>query len=148
MLKMDSQNEKHVFQFYIRQADGGDFYLELGDETLFETDLMSSEELLLWAEENELLDISIEEIKIIKNRQDEENGNIISSPASRAYEFFQDELHVKLPKELEIEFLEGFVPGNDCHLVILRDMTKIDQLKYFLNDQKLNVSFTLIENHV
>lgn len=144
MLKMDSQNEKHVFQFYIRQADGGDFYLELGDETLFETDLMSTEELLLWAEENELLDISIEDLRIIKKRQDEENGNIISSPPSRAYEFFQDELQVELPSELGIEFIDGFIPGNDCQLVILRDLTKIDYLKCFLHDQKLNVSFTLI----
>jgi hypothetical protein len=145
---MDSQNENHVFQFYIRQAVGGDFYLELGDETLFETDLMSSEDLLQWAEENELLDLSIEELRIIKKRQDEENGNIISSPASRAHDFFQDDLQVELPKELGIEFIEGFVPGNDCQLVILRDMTKIDQLKYFLYDQKLNVSFTLIEKDV
>lgn len=148
MLKMDSQNEKHVFQFYIRQAEGGDFYLELGDETLFETDLMSSEELLLWAEENELLDISIEDLRIIKKRQDEENGNIISSPAGRAFEFFQDELHVELPKELGIEFLEGFVPGNDCREVVIRDISKIIHLQLLLNQQNLNVNFTLIENHV
>jgi hypothetical protein len=145
---MDSQNENHVIQFYIRQVVGGEFYLELGDETLLETDLMSKVELLKWAEDNELHELSIEEIVEIKNRQDTENGNIISSPSSRAFEFFGNEINSALPPELGIEFIEGFIPGNDTQVVIIRDLLKVEQIKHFLRCQNLLINFTLIENDV
>ncbi len=140
--------KKPDIHFFVRKKVTGEYSIELGDDIITHTDLLTNEELISWAEENDLNELSVDEIRTIKNRHDIENENIMSSPESRAFDFFQNELTVELPPELGIEFIEGFVPGNDCREVVIRDISKITNLQLILNQQNLNINFTVIENHV
>lgn len=113
----------------------------VGEEILLESELMTEEELIEWAEENDFEFETINEIINFKNRIDLENNNILSTPESRAYDFFTSEINLKIPEDLGIVFIDGFIPGNDNKAVKLNDLSKIPIVKSFLTDCGINASF-------
>ena len=108
-------------EFFLYRNVNNEYSIELGKVMITETDLMTDDDLKQWAVDYDLGELTREEISIIKNRIDIENSNISSSPASRAFNFFRNEIGSEITPSLGIEFIEGFIPGNDTQVVIIQD---------------------------
>lgn len=117
-------------------------YLVIGQEILFESDLMTQIELKEWAESNDYEYDSFDEIIKFKNRYDLENGNELSTPHSRAFEFFRD-LDFIIPESLGLELIDGSQPGGDLQAVKLTSKEILTQLQGFLLENQIKANFKL-----
>ena len=119
-----------------------DNYLEVGTDTLFESEFMTAVELNEWANDNDIENDNIEEIIKLKNRFDLENGDIMSSASSRGYHFFQ-ELDFEVPVSLGIELIDGPQPGSDLRSVKLLNKELLPQFQNLLLENHIKANFIM-----
>jgi hypothetical protein len=115
-------------------------YLEVGTDILFESEFMTTIELIEWANDNDIENDNIEEIIKFKNRIDLENGDFLSSPSSRAYDFFQ-ELDFEISVSLGVELIDGTQPGSDLRLVKLLNKEFLPQIQNLLLENQIKANF-------
>lgn len=120
-------------------------YLEVGTDILFESEFMTTIELIEWANDNDIENVDIEEIIKYKNRIDLENGDFMSSPSSRAFDFF-NELDFEVPNSLGVILIDGPQPGNDFRGVKLLNIQCLPQLKKLLNENQIEANFIIRSN--
>jgi hypothetical protein len=116
-------------------------YLEVGTDILFESEFMTTVELNEWANDNDIENDNIEEIIKLKNRIDLENGDFLSSPSSRAYDFFQ-ELDFEISESLGVELIDGTQPGSDLRLVKLLNKEFLPQIQNLLLENHIKANFS------
>ena len=77
----------------------------------------------------------------MKNRIDLENGDFLSSPSSRAYDFFQ-ELDFEISESLGVELIDGTQPGSDLRLVKLLNKEFLPQIQNLLLENHIKANFS------
>ncbi len=117
-------------------------YLEIGTDILFESEFMTIVELNEWANNNDIKNDNIEEILKLKNLIDLENGDFLSSPSSRAYDFFQ-ELDFEISESLGVELIDGTQPGSDLRLVKLLNKEFLPQIQNLLLENHIKANFII-----
>ena len=115
-------------------------YLEVGTDILFESEFMTTVELNEWAKDNDIENDNLEEIIKLKNRIDLESGDFLSSPSSRAYDFFQ-ELDFEISESLGVELIDGTQPGSDLRVVKLLYKEFLPQIQNLLLENQIKANF-------
>lgn len=117
-------------------------YLALGEDILFESEFMTQVELEDWAKSNDYEYDSLDEIIKIKNEFDLENGNEISTPYSRAFDFFND-LDIEVPESLGLVLIDSPQPGSDLRGVKLLNKELIPRIQNLLFENQIKVNFSI-----
>ena len=121
-------------------------YLEVGTDILFESEFMTTVELNEWANDNDIENDNIDEIIKLKNRIDLENGDFLSSPSSRAFDFFH-ELDFEISESLGVELIDGTQPGSDLRLVKLLNKEFLPQIQNLLLENHIKANFEIHSKH-
>lgn len=117
-------------------------YLEIGEEIVFESEFMTTVELNEWANDNDIENDNIEEIIKLKNRIDLENGDFLSSPNNRSFDFFH-ELYIEVPESLGLKLIDSPHPGSDWQGVKIENIILLPQIQYFLLESQIKANFTI-----
>lgn len=117
-------------------------YLALGEDILFESEFMNQVELEDWAKSNDYEYDSLDEIIKFKNEYDLENGNEISTPYSRAFDFFND-LDFEVPESLGLVLIDSPQPGSDLRGVKLLNKELIPRMQNLLFENQIKVNFSI-----
>jgi len=117
-------------------------YLMIGEDILFESEFMTQVELEDWAKSNDYEYNSLVEIIKVKNDYDLENGNEISTPYSRAFDFFND-LDFEVPESLGLVLIDSPQPGSDLRGVKLLNKELLHRIQNLLIENQIKVNFII-----
>jgi hypothetical protein len=153
------ENEDVAFYAIKNSTDENEFFIEQGEDFIYdEPEQISDEELKEWAEENEYLDdnsgffledgsIDYKALGEFKREEDissyEEYPTSYATPSGRAFLWFNN-LEIEIPKEIDIEIIDGPSPGNDWQGVIVNGYESLLGLQTFLFENNIKVNFTLM----
>jgi hypothetical protein len=117
-------------------------YLMIGENILFESEFMTQVELEEWALNNDFDYDSLDEVIKVKNDYDLENGNELSSPHSRAFDFFS-ELDFEVSENLGVELIDGPQPGSDLRGVKLLNKELLPLIQNLLLENQIKANFIM-----
>lgn len=127
-------------------------YLEEGTDFVVFLDENSEDEILEWAENNDLIDeykdingsLDFDSLKALKEDSDleeyNENPPTFATPNGRAFEWFED-LGIILPDGVQL--IDGPHPGSDWQGVSVRNESCLLALQQFLFTEGYKVNFSL-----
>jgi hypothetical protein len=127
-------------------------YIEEGDDLIVDLDEYSDNEILEWAEENEMIEdytnedgsVNIEQLRDSKQDEDiehyNENPPSYATPNGRAYNWFED-LGLIMPDGIAV--VDGPHPGSDWQGVVVNNLSSLVVLQDFLEIAGYKVNFHL-----
>jgi hypothetical protein len=127
-------------------------YLEEGTDFIVLLDENSEDDILEWAENNELIEeyrndngsLDLDALKDLKEEADlvdyNENPPSFATPNGRAYKWFEN-LGVRLPNGVNL--IDGPYPGSDWQGVEIRHKSCLFTLQQFLFTEGYKVNFSI-----
>jgi hypothetical protein len=128
-----------------------EYSLEIGDDIIYESDDMTDEEIIEWAEDNSYLEEEegyideegnpyVESLRRLKRSNEDDYPPTYATPSGRAFLFFQE---FDFPEEIDINFIDGYHPGNDWQGVIVKGLKNLINLQNHLHENGSRVNFII-----
>jgi len=139
---------------YLSDPDGKEISLEIGTEVYYETDDMSDDEIIDWANDNGYLDDEEEDymnedgtpdikyLRAVRREEEEESPSRESTPAGRAYSYFEEKC-LDCPDDIKIDLIDSSCPGDNDYYVTVYGIDSLRRLQEFLFSKGLRVNFIL-----
>jgi hypothetical protein len=144
--------ENPDIEFIVTDSLSDELYLEEGTDFIVILDENSEDEIMEWAENQELIDdyrnddgsLDLESLKTLKEEADlveyNENPPHFATPSGRAFEWFEN-LKIILPNGVHL--VEGPHPGSDWCGVSITNIDHLLPLQKFLFTEGYKVNFHL-----
>ncbi len=128
-----------------------EYNLEIGDDINYESDDMTDEEIIEWAEDNSYLGAEegyidedgnpyVESLRRLKRSNEDDYLPTYVTPSGRAFLFFEK---FDFPEEIDINIIDGYHPGNDWQGVIVKGLQNLIDLQKHLYENGSRVNFIL-----
>ncbi|MBM3455234.1 MAG: hypothetical protein FJX80_08810 [Bacteroidetes bacterium] len=153
---IDFDNPDATFNLTVEGLSEEEFTLEDGKDFIYaEPEELNDNELIEWANENELLEVGSEylledgsiDLDSLRelNKDDQlirlrEYPDTFSSPSGRAFIFFED-LGFDFPDDIDISVIDGYSPSNDWQGVVVNGISSVVKLQLFLLENSIKVNF-------
>ena len=136
-------------QTFYAVKDNGDNSYQIEDTgpRIRESEDFNNDDLEFWAEEKELLDdddyyledgsLNFDSLRAAKQYEEDEHPSDHDLPSGRAFLYFEG---IAIPEEINIEFIEGFHPGDNSVAVIAPNYQALVELQQYLEKigEKIN----------
>ena len=128
-----------------------EYNLEIGDDIIYESDDMTDEEIIEWAEDNCYLEAEegyieedgnpyVELLRRLKRSNEDDYPPTYATPSGRAFIFFEK---IDFPEEIDINIIDGYHPGNDWQGVIVKGLQNLIDLQKHLYENGSKVNFII-----